>query len=76
MAIRVATIILPFLVISWIIIHFGRNPVRGGRPPSDSIMISVDKVIKGILFHVWDSISVVVEEFMMNSMNVVRVIRI
>lgn len=66
----------PFLVISWIIIHFGRNPVRGGRPPSDSIIISVDRVIRGILFHIWDNISVVVEEFMMNSMNVVKVIRI
>lgn len=74
MAIRVAIIMLPFLVSSWMIIHFGRNPVRGGRPPSDSIMTSVDKVIRGILFHVWDNISVVVEEYMMNSMNVVRVI--
>lgn len=76
MAIRVAIIMLPFLVISWMIIHFGRNPVRGGRPPSDNIMISVDKVIRGILFHAWDNISVVVEEFMINSINVVRVIRI
>lgn len=58
------------------IIHFGRNPVRGGRPPSDNIITSVDRVIRGILFHVWDSISVVVEEFIINSMNVVRVIRI
>lgn len=57
------------------IIHFGRNPVRGGRPPSDNIMISVDRVIRGILFHIWDSINVVVEEFVMNSMKVVRVIK-
>lgn len=75
MAIKVASMILPLLVISWIIIHFGRNPVRGGKPPSDSIIIRVDRVIKGILFHVWDSINVVVEELTMNSMNVARVIR-
>jgi hypothetical protein len=25
-----------FVIIAWIIIHFGRNPRKGGSPPKDS----------------------------------------
>jgi len=25
----------------WIIIHFGTNPVKGGRPPRDSKLINI-----------------------------------
>lgn len=43
-------------------IHFGKNPVSGGRPPRDNIMVRMSVAISGVLFHVWDSDSVVVEE--------------
>lgn len=58
------------------IIHLGKNPVNGGRPPSDSIITRMDAVIRGILFHRWDRDSVVVDELVMNSIKVVVVIRI
>lgn len=58
------------------IIHFGRNPVSGGRPPSDSIIARMDAVSRGILFHRWDRDSVVVDELVMNNIKVVAVIRI
>lgn len=44
------------------IIHFGRKPVSGGRPPRDSIIVRMSVAISGALFHVWDSDNVVVEE--------------
>lgn len=71
---RVGVIIISFLVSSWMIIHFGVNPDRGGRPPRDNIRIRIMDVIRGVLFHVWDSDVVVVEELCMNNMNVVSVI--
>lgn len=75
-AISVARIMLLFLVNSWIIIHLGRKPARGGRPPSESIIVKVLVVIKGILFHMWERDRVVVAEVIMKSINVVVVIRI
>lgn len=75
MAIRVGRIMLSFFVSSWIIIHFGRNPVSGGRPPSDSIIVKIDAASRGILFHKCDRDSVVVDELIMNSMKVVVVIK-
>lgn len=44
--------ILLFFVISWIIAHFGKNPVRGGSPPRDSIVVRISVVISGSLFHI------------------------
>jgi hypothetical protein len=32
------------------IIHFGRNPVSGGSPPSDKSEISSIRVITGVIF--------------------------
>ena len=52
------------------------NPVKGGRPPKDSIITKIDVVIRGVLFHEWDSDRVVVDELYMNNMKVVVVIRI
>lgn len=75
MAMVVGIIMLSFFVSSWIIIHFGRNPDSGGRPPSDSIVVRIAVVSRGVLFHVWDSDSVVVVEFSMNITNVAVVIR-
>lgn len=76
MAIRVGMMMLSFFVSSWMIIHLGRNPVSGGSPPSDSIIVRMVVVIRGVLFHEWDSESVVVDELNMNSIKVVVVIRI
>lgn len=58
------------------IIHLGKNPVSGGRPPSDSIIARMDAVSTGALFHECDRASVVVDELAINSVNVVVVIRI
>lgn len=35
MAIMVLVAVIPCLVSSWRISHFGKKPVRGGRPASD-----------------------------------------
>lgn len=75
MAIRVGRMMLSFFVSSWII-HLGRNPVSGGRAPSDSMIARMDAVNMGILFHKCDRDSVVVDELVMNSVKVVVVIRI
>lgn len=58
------------------IIHFGRKPDSGGRPPSDNIVVKTVVVSSGVLFHAWDRDSVVVVEFNMNIINVVVVNRI
>lgn len=34
-----------------VIAHFGKNPVSGGRPPSDSSTIDIRGSIDGFLFH-------------------------
>lgn len=67
---------LLFIVISWIIAHFGRKPVRGGNPPRDSMVVKIIMVISGNLFHIWDSEVVVVAEISISSMKVVIVIGI
>lgn len=61
-AIRVGRMMLLFLVSSWMIIHLGINPDSGGRPPMDSKVIRINVVVRGVLFHVCESDSVVVEE--------------
>lgn len=67
---------LLFFVISWMIAHFGRNPVRGGSPPRDSMVVRISVVINGSLFHMWDSEVVVVAEFSISNIKVVVVIGI
>lgn len=74
MAIKVGRIMLLFFVSSWRIIHFGMNPVRGGRPPMERRIVNIMAVIMGVLFHVWDSDSVVVVAEAIKSINIVRVI--
>lgn len=56
------------------IIHLGMNPESGGSPPMESRVSIVRVVVMGVLFHVWDSDRVVVVEFWINSMNIVKVI--
>lgn len=58
------------------IIHLGMNPVNGGNPPNDNRVVNVIVTIIGVLFHICDKDSVVVDELVMNSINIVVVIRI
>lgn len=58
------------------IAHFGRNPVRGGSPPKDNMVVRISVVISGSLFHMWDSEVVVVAEFSISNIKVVIVIGI
>lgn len=68
--------ILLFFVISWIIAHFGKNPVKGGSPPRDNMVVKTSVVISGSLFHIWDSEVVVVAGLDISSIKVVVVIGI
>lgn len=70
MAIVVGKIMLLFFVSSWIIIHLGINPVSGGSPPNDIMVVKMRIAIIGDLFHVWDNDSVVVADEWIKSMNV------
>lgn len=58
------------------IAHFGKNPVKGGNPPRDNIVVKTSVVISGSLFHIWDSEVVVVAGFDISSIKVVAVIGI
>ena len=39
-----------FFISSVMIIHFGKNPVSGGRPPRDSNISEIIVSIAGVLF--------------------------
>lgn len=56
-------------------IHFGKKPVNGGSPPSDSSKIISIVVRNGVLFHSCDRDRVVVELFKFRIMNTAVVIR-
>lgn len=58
------------------IIHLGRKPVKGGRPPSESIITRVLVAISGVLFHMWDKDRIVVEWDVISSINTTVVITI
>lgn len=51
----------------------GKNFESGGRFFSDSMIIRISMVIRGVLFFMYKSDSVVVEELYMNSINAVSV---
>lgn len=76
MAMAVGMIMLSFDTSSLMIIHLGVNPVSGGSPPRDIRTIRAIEVKRGNLFHVFDSIRVVVFLLRWNSRNmlIVRVI--
>ena len=73
-AMKVGRMMLLFFVISWMIIHFGINPDRGGSPPIDKRVTRTRMVITGVLFLVCDSDKMVVVELAMNIVNIVEVI--
>lgn len=54
--------------------HFGKNPVSGGKPPRDNIVMKTIVVVRGSLFHVCDNEVVVVDEVIMRRRKVVIVI--
>lgn len=74
MAIIVGRMMLSFFVNSWMIIHLGANPDRGGRPPMDIITVRISVVMTGVLFQVCDRERSVVVELIINSINIVVVI--
>lgn len=53
-----------FFVSSTMIIHFGRKPVSGGRPPRERRITRDVEVKRGSLFHVFESIMIEVVERM------------
>lgn len=65
-----------FFISSVMIIHFGRNPVSGGRPPRDSSISEIIVSIAGVLFHRSEIELMVIELFSMSAMNIgtVRII--
>lgn len=56
----VEKMMLLFEISSLRIIHFGVNPVRGGKPPNDINTIKIIGVRRGNLFHKFDRERVVV----------------
>lgn len=64
---------LLFIVSSWMMIHLGRKPVRGGRPPRDMRIGAVSGARWADLFQVRDSMRVVVLEFRLRVRNMVVV---
>lgn len=76
MAMSVVTIRQLFFSSSVMIAHFGRNPVRGGRPPSDSKISRIVNRVEGVLFHVREIEFIVVELFIIRVKNIgiVRII--
>lgn len=65
-----------FFISSVMIIHFGKNPVSGGRPPRDSNISEIIVSIAGVLFHRSEIELMVIELFSMSAMNIgtVRII--
>lgn len=55
------------------VIHFGINPVSGGRPPMDRRVVAISGISQVNLFQVRDSIKVVVFEFRFRARNAVVV---
>ena len=64
---------LLFIASSWIVIHLGRKPVSGGRPPRDMRVSIISGMSWGDLFQVRDSVRVVVFEFRLRNRNMVVV---
>ncbi|EPJ15064.1 Uncharacterised protein [Chlamydia abortus] len=64
---------LLFIASSWIVIHLGRKPVSGGKPPRDIRVNIVSGMSWGDLFQVRDSVRVVVFEFRLRNRNMVVV---
>lgn len=75
MAISVDRVEQLFFRSSEMITHFGKNPVRGGRPPRDRRMVDAMARIMGVLFHASESVLIVVAEFIMSVMNIGTVSR-
>lgn len=70
MAINVDSIEQLFFSNSEMMVHFGRNPVSGGRPPRDKRISEVIIGIVGALFHRSETELIVVEEFNVSVINI------
>ena len=69
----VGVIKLLFFVSSWIIIHLGRKPVNGGRPPMDNRVDDINSISQVNLLQARDSRRVVVFELRLSVRNAVVV---
>lgn len=67
---------MPCLVNSCRISHFGINPVRGGSPPRDSIVIMTRVVRIGAFVQLVASVLIFVEEVIFNAIKAVLVMTI
>jgi hypothetical protein len=38
------------MISSWITVHFGKNPMNGGNPPSDNSVVNNKNVVAVLLF--------------------------
>lgn len=52
------------------IIHFGKNPVNGGRPPRDNKISDIIISVIGALFHESEIELIDVEEFNISVINI------
>jgi hypothetical protein len=41
-----------FMINSWIMVHLGRNPINGGKPPSDKSVVNSKIFVAVLLFTV------------------------
>lgn len=73
MAMAVGIMSVPFFVSSSITSHLGRNPVSGGRPPSDNRVDGIRGSNQVSLFQERDNSRVVVLEFRLSARNAVVV---
>ena len=48
------------------IIHLGKNPEGGGRPPNDAVVVRTRIVVGGVWFSVCDEDTVVIPELGIN----------
>lgn len=70
MAMRVGIVEEPFFRSSEMMAHFGRNPVRGGRPPKDRRIREVMTRIVGVLFHDSEMELIDVDELIISVRNI------
>lgn len=70
MAISVGIVEELFFKSSEMIAHFGRNPVRGGRPPRDRRIREVMIRIVGVLFQDSEMELIDVDELIMSAINI------
>lgn len=75
-AISVAKTKQLFFISSVMITHFGKNPVKGGRPPKDNKTREIIVSIAGVLFHKSEIELMLIELLSIRAINIGIVSRI